>query len=118
MRGQAKNGFIAALAAPLGDRADLLDAIVVECDARVVHPATRGSDATPDLAQGPVAKQIPVQVDLVVTGLRRMDPGVMLRRFCHGVQIRAGGGSFGEPAAIAATHGYGRVLISMIFSYS
>jgi len=28
-----------------------------------------------------------------------IDPGVMLRCFCHGVQIRAGGGSFGEPVS-------------------
>ena len=85
MPGRARDAFIAALAAPLGDRADLLDAIVIGRDGGVVHPTPGGVDAAPDLAQGPVAKQVPVQVDLIVAGLRRMDPGVMLRRFYHGV---------------------------------
>ena len=117
MQRRARDAFIAALAAAPGDRADLLDALIVGRDGGVVHPAPGGANATPDLAQGPVAKQVPVQVDLVVTGLRRMDPGVMLRRFCHGVQIRAGGGSFGESTSRGCLAG--RCCVeSMIFSYS
>ena len=67
MPGRARDAFIATLAASLGDFLDLLDALVVGRDARVMHPASGGSDAAPNLAQGPVAEQVPVQVDLVVT---------------------------------------------------
>ena len=50
MQGRARDAFIAALAAPLGDLADLLNAVVVGRNGGIVHPAPEGVDAAPDLA--------------------------------------------------------------------
>ena len=57
---------IIVLGAAFGDLADPFHAVVVGRDASIVHSAAGGVDAAPDPAQGPVAKQVPVQVNLVV----------------------------------------------------
>ena len=59
---------VAALGPALGDRADLLDAVLVGRHAGAEHTAEPGAEAAPDGAQGPVAQQVAAEVDLVVSG--------------------------------------------------
>jgi hypothetical protein len=74
---------IPALEPALGDRTHLRTAFFVRCNAGAMHPTEAGSGAAPDLAQGPVAKQVPVQVDLVVAGLLGINPRMLLRGVVH-----------------------------------
>jgi hypothetical protein len=98
VRSDCRNAPVATLRAALGDRVGLLDPIVVGRPSGAVHPAARGVGASPNLAQGPVAEQVPVQVNLVVAGCIRIDPGVALRVLVHAGQSRRCSGSSGEPA--------------------
>jgi len=73
-----------------GNRIDLLDAVLVGGDPGVVGPAAAGPEAAPDLAQGPDAQEIAVEVDLVVAGLCEVDPDLMLRGCLHGASLATG----------------------------
>lgn len=60
-------------------------------------PGAAGPQAAPDLAQGPVAQEIAVEVDLVVAGLCGVDPDLMLWGCLPGASLATGVGHFVGP---------------------
>ena len=82
--------LVAVPDAALGDLADLLDGVVVGRDPGIVGPTAPRAEAAPDLAQGPVAQEIAVEVDLVVAGLCVVDPYLVLWECLHGASLATG----------------------------
>ena len=93
----SEEDLVAVLATALGDFPDLFQGVAVGGDPCVVGPAAAGPEAAPDLAQGPVAQEIAVEVDLVVAGLVGVDPDLVLRGCLHGASLATGVAHFVSP---------------------